>query len=572
MSFAECSVRNDPLLQLNKQVNDTRQLPGLGERAGQLPAAGQHVSLRSKRYVMGAEGKQLVRNFLDHAAIPLPQIEGSSKQSIPFAKHSNTKAARHLTQNNAWSQEFRNISQNSNMRAQVMAGPELNQMGSTRQFAGSNNVLSSQIIPRDAKSVYTQNLGNHDQRNITIPDQDWDKRFQELEDEVSKNLVLDDAQYEKEITDSTTYQKEFQQVWDSIHEDSEDLLSTLENAAISGNKWDYEYSDYAGARLNGDLDYKFENKNNYANNPNAYEIGCILMENGAKLSEAAMAFEAAVKNTPEHVNAWLKLGLVQIQNEKELSGIIALEKCLQLDSNNLEAIKNLAISYINEGYDMSAFSMLNRWAATKYPSISDQSGDELGLDNGDYNHLNDQLINRFVTLKEKLGIEVDADIHLCLGLLHYVRNDYDKTIECFRSALDVNSRDELMWNRLGASLANSNRPEEAVHAYCTALQLKPSFVRARYNLAVASLNLGCLNEAAGHLLTAMKMHEVEGLERLKQFPGTFDAVTSTGYHNDNILSTLRRVVIAMDREDVLDLIIPGMDIQAFRQKLESQKM
>lgn len=47
-----------------------------------------------------------------------------------------------------------------------------------------------------------------------------------------------------------------------------------------------------------------------------------------------------------------------------------------------------------------------------------------------------------------------------------------------------------MWNRLGATLANGSRSEEAVDAYHNALQLFPGFVRARYNLGITCVNLG----------------------------------------------------------------------------------
>lgn len=216
------------------------------------------------------------------------------------------------------------------------------------------------------------------------------------------------------------------------------------------------------------------------------------MENGAKLSEAALAFEAAVKEKPDHVDAWLRLGLVQTQNEKELNGISALEECLKLDPKNLEAMKTLAISYINEGYDMSAFTMLDKWAETKYPEIWSrikQQDDKFQKEKG-FTHIdmNAHITKQFLQLANNLST-IDPEIQLCLGLLFYTKDDFDKTIDCFESALRVNPNDELMWNRLGASLANSNRSEEAIQAYHRALQLKPSFVRARYNLAVSSMNI-----------------------------------------------------------------------------------
>jgi len=45
-------------------------------------------------------------------------------------------------------------------------------------------------------------------------------------------------------------------------------------------------------------------------------------------------------------------------------------------------------------------------------------------------------------------------------------------------------QDAVLWNRLGATLANSGKPELAIDAYHKALELNPHFVRARYNLGI----------------------------------------------------------------------------------------
>ena len=67
---------------------------------------------------------------------------------------------------------------------------------------------------------------------------------------------------------------------------------------------------------------------------------------------------------------------------------------------------------------------------------------------------------------------------------------YIKTSDCFKAALNPK-----LWNRLGATLANGNRPEDAMDAYHRAINIEPGYIRARYN---ACINLGAYNEVAEH--------------------------------------------------------------------------
>lgn len=102
-------------------------------------------------------------------------------------------------------------------------------------------------------------------------------------------------------------------------------------------------------------------------------------------------------------------------------------------------------------------------------------------------------------------------------------------------------QDYLLWNRLGSSLSNGSKPEEALGAYREALQLRPTYTRAIYNVGVActylavcvfsedrsgspppprrlsaGLNIGLHKEAAEHMLGALAMQEVSGGAKSEQ--------------------------------------------------------
>ena len=327
------------------------------------------------------------------------------------------------------------------------------------------------------------------------------------------------------------------------------------------NQWEKDFAKYASTRAHFG-DYQFEDKQSnqfldLSKDQDPYEIGLQLMENGAKLSEAALAFEAAIQRDENHVDAWLKLGEVQTQNEKEIAGISALEKCLELHPENSEALMNLAISYINEGYDNAAFATLERWISTKYPQIVEKARQENPtITDEDRFSLNKRVTELFLNAAQLSPNQasMDADVQMGLGVLFYANEEFDKTIDCFKAALSIRPDDAILWNRLGASLANSNRSEEAVDAYFKALQLKPTFVRARYNLGV-SYKYWLLQGSS----RAFVKWVVNASSRRVDTVSTLNHNQST-----SLTETLKRAFIAMERRDLLELVKPNMDLNQFR--------
>lgn len=107
---------------------------------------------------------------------------------------------------------------------------------------------------------------------------------------------------------------------------------------------------------------------------------------------------------------------------------------------------------------------------------------------------------------------------------------------------------------MGATLANNGRSEEAIDAYHKALELRPSFVRARYNIGVSCINIGCYKEAAEHILTALSMHK----------RGSEEGVNVS----NNSWEMLRKAFIMMDRRDLADKAVVGADLNQFRPEFE----
>lgn len=64
----------------------------------------------------------------------------------------------------------------------------------------------------------------------------------------------------------------------------------------------------------------------------------------------------------------------------------------------------------------------------------------------------------------------------------------DVNLRC-RAALAIRPRDYSLWNKLGATLANSSSSQEAIAAYQKALDLKPNYMRAWTNMGIAQVQL-----------------------------------------------------------------------------------
>jgi len=438
------------------------------------------------------------------------------------------------------------------------------------------------------------------ERVVELDPQEWEAQFAELE--IAADKVEDQPVMETE----TDHFGDFESIWRGIQAEKGSEQNYPDFEIDSDME---QWSNFDGLNTHEhDIDpaiigdYLFEEENIFQAIPNSYEQGLQIMKEGGSLSLAALAFEATVQSQPEHIDAWVALGQVQAQNEKEIPAIRAFERALKLSPNNLSALMSLAVSYTNEGYDSTAYRTLERWVTTKYPTLSQPStssqfefpslnNEDTILGFTDRRDLHTRVTNLFLSAAQldPTGDSLDPDVQVGLGVLFYVAEEYQKAIDCFECALSSHSSTSssshhtspseihLLWNRLGATKANSGRSEEAIEAYSRALELKPNFVRARYNLGVSCINIGCYKEAAGHLLKALDMHDVlrkEGIEKVKGIlnGGQEDErkieLMLRQNQSTNLYDTLRRTFGIMGRRDLMDMVGPDMDLDQFRKEFE----
>ncbi|KAI1431625.1 tetratricopeptide [Xylaria sp. CBS 124048] len=511
-------------------------------------------------------------------------------------------------------EEFAKFQQMSNPAAPVAqagpmqpvgAMPYQRMMPSPAMMNGMNmnyGMMYNQPGPAFATQPVVEGKGKG--KLIELDDQQWEEQFKQLElqDQHAAQEQDDAAALEPElnkldeqILESETNFGDFESIWKGIQAEraaaKEDQVEDEWVEQLANPDWADSIGNWDGIGANNRLlgdpqvdDYLFEDHNPFEEVTDPFGEGMRILDVGGNLSLAALAFEAAIQRDRTHVEAWVQLGIAQAQNEKETAAIRALEQARNLDPNHATALMTLAVSYTNEGYDSTAYRTLERWLSVRYPSIISPANLSSAADLGftDRQQLHEKVTNLFIEAARLSpdGEHMDPDVQVGLGVLFYGAEEYEKAVDCFSSALasselglsNNQNQVHLLWNRLGATLANSGKSEDAIAAYEKALTIRSNFVRARYNLGVSCINMGCYNEAAGHMLAALNMHkevEREGREKIRQLSGgefseaQIDAMT-TQNRSTNLYDTLRRVFTQMGRRDLAEKVVNGVDPEIFR--------
>ncbi len=99
----------------------------------------------------------------------------------------------------------------------------------------------------------------------------------------------------------------------------------------------------------------------------------------------------------------------------------------------------------------------------------------------------------------------NAIAHTDLGLALAGRGHFDKAIEQYHQALDINPDNIRALNDLGLALVSRGQVTEAIAHYRRALEIKPDYMQAHSDLGIALIRCGQVDKAIDHFRTALEI-------------------------------------------------------------------
>ncbi|XP_066296627.1 peroxisomal targeting signal 1 receptor-like isoform X2 [Branchiostoma lanceolatum] len=507
---APTTFRMDALMQEMREIEDAEmrsrlaQAPNVADLATSANWADEYLVKEGTDLNDSDWSKEFVDDPLSRYAGPdiLPLEQADAKWAHEYLEQAEDKT---------WTEEFVKLEDEADTKWAEEFTDKDNELART-----ANQLLQSVDDPK---------LTNSEGWQPGTQEEEWVRQFQQEPDVL--NFDTDEARQQLEA--GSDFWDKLQEEWDQLaqQDSAHPWLSDFDNV-VDTNK-----------------DYAFEEDNPLKDHPDAFKEGMERLKQG-DLANAVLLFEAAVQKDPDHMEAWQYLGTSQAENEQEQHAISALKRCLELQPQNLTALMALAVSYTNESMQQQACQTLKSWLANslKYSNLVPQGAEAAGatakVSSMMSSELHDEVRDLFIQAARRAPKDnIDPDVQCGLGVLFNLSGEYDKAVDCFNAALAVRPEDSLLWNRLGATLANGNRSEEAIQAYRRALQLRPGFVRSRYNLGISCVNLGVYKEAVEHFLTALNM------QRAGKGPKGEAALMS-----ENIWSTLRMAISLMGRPEL----------------------
>mmetsp|Transcript_111900 Transcript_111900/g.316854 ORF Transcript_111900/g.316854 Transcript_111900/m.316854 type:complete len:629 (+) Transcript_111900:1-1887(+) len=255
----------------------------------------------------------------------------------------------------------------------------------------------------------------------------------------------------------------------------------------------------AGARTN---EYTFQEDNSFLDDDDPLALGLRLLKEGRD-KEALLAFEAEVQRNAESSEGWRHLGQLYAELDQDVEAIQCLRRGHQADPYNLNSLLALGVSCTNELDQLPALRYLRMWIENHEEHQQLVDGLEPPSEY-EYEAWRQQVTALFNSAAQ--ANPLDANVFVALGVMENINRNYDNAVQALATACRLRPNDHTMWNKLGATLANSGKSEQALIAYHQGLTLKPNYARSWSNLAIAHANLGHHGDAAKFYLSSLVLN------------------------------------------------------------------
>ncbi|MBI4850339.1 MAG: tetratricopeptide repeat protein [Acidobacteria bacterium] len=178
-----------------------------------------------------------------------------------------------------------------------------------------------------------------------------------------------------------------------------------------------------------------------------------------------------------------------------------IESLVRVAPSNTKAIGARALIYAGEGNFLLAEKELKR-AIDIAPSQATPKGmlGNVYYLQGRYDEALD-LFNQAIKIFPKED-PAQSYIYLNLARIYHKRKDYPQSIKSFRRAIELSLPDALLNQELAVILAESGNLNEAKTQLEKAIELKPNFAEAQYNLAIILTSLNKPQEALKYFYLA----------------------------------------------------------------------
>jgi peroxin-5 len=264
-------------------------------------------------------------------------------------------------------------------------------------------------------------------------------------------------------------------------------------------------------------EYHFARENPFRTQPPATLEAALAVGTTDSRARQILALEAFLGTATGQANpgpVWSALGSAHAANDSDDQAIACLIRALDAAPDNADAMLALGTSATNDFYKEEALNLLESWLESQpeyahLPSTATPVRPDVAAA-GPWAAQFEQharVSALFLAAARLRPTSPDPRVQDALGLLYNLSYEYDKAVDCFRAAVSCAPTDARLWNKLGATLANSSRAPEAMQAYAEALRLDPTFVRAHSNQGIAHLALRGYGDAATAFARAIQLNE-----------------------------------------------------------------